>query len=176
LSHQNDNSFGGVRYLGSCGRKLCCSFLPANPTVAQLKIHKEKKTRKSKAKACLYAAVSNTIFTRIMNFEFAKSIWDYLKKKYQGNERTKNMQVLNLIREFEMQKMKETKNIKDCADRLLSIINKIRLLGKEFSDDRIVQKILVTMPEKYESKISSLESKDVTNISLREFVNALRAQ
>jgi len=111
-----------------------------------------------------------------MNFEFAKGIWDYLKKKYQGNERTKNMQVLNLIREFEMQKMKETKNIKDCADRLLSIINKVRLLGKEFSDDRIVQKILVTMPEKYESKISSLESKDITNISLREFVNALRAQ
>jgi hypothetical protein len=86
------------------------------------------------------------------------------------------MQVLNLIREFEMQKMKETENIKDYADRLLSIINKVRLLGKELSDDRIVQKILVTMPEKYESKISSLESKDVTNISLREFVNALRAQ
>jgi hypothetical protein len=31
-----------------------------------------------------------------MNLEFAKGIWDYLKKEYQGNERTKNMQVLNL--------------------------------------------------------------------------------
>jgi len=88
----------------------------------------------------------------------------------------KNMQVLSLIREFEKQKMKETENIKDYADRLLSIINKVRLLGKEFSDDRIVQKILVTMPEKYESKFFSLESKDVTNIFLGEFVNALRAQ
>jgi hypothetical protein len=104
--------------------------LPANPTVTQLKIHKENKTRKSKAKACLYAAVSNTIFTRIMNLESAKGIWDYLKKEYQGNERTKNMQVLNIIREFEMQKMKETENIKDYADKLLSIINKVRLLGK----------------------------------------------
>ena len=27
--------------------------LPANPTVAQIKVQKEKKTRKSKAKACL---------------------------------------------------------------------------------------------------------------------------
>ena len=60
-----------------------------------------------------------------------------------------------------MQKMKETKNIKDYADKLLSIINKVRLLGKKFSDDRIVQKILVIMPKKYEFKISSLkESKD----------------
>jgi len=33
------------------------------------------------------------------------------------------------------------------------------------------------MPEKYESKISSLEeSKDLTNISLGELVNALKAQ
>jgi len=69
------------------------------------------------------------------------------------------------------------KNIKDYANKLLSIINKVRLLGKEFSNDKIVQKILVTMPKKYESKISSLEeSKDLTNISLRELVNALQAQ
>ena len=82
------------------------SDLPVNPTVAQLKIQKEKKTRKSKAKACLYVAMSNTIFTRIMNLKSTKGIWDYLKREYQGNEGTKNMQVLNLIREFEMHKMK----------------------------------------------------------------------
>jgi hypothetical protein len=45
------------------------------------------------------------------------------------------MQALNLIREFEMQKMKETENIKDYADKLLSIINKVRLLKNEFSND-----------------------------------------
>ena len=151
--------------------------LPVNPTMTQLKTHKERKTRKSKAKACLFSAVSSTIFTRIMNLDSAKEIWDYLKTEYEGNERTKNMQVLNLIREFEMQKMKETDNIKDYFDKLLSIINKVRLLGKDFPDESIVQKILVTMPEKYESKISSLEeSKDLSKISLGELVNALQAQ
>ena len=145
--------------------------------MTQLKTHKERKSRKSKAKACLFSAVSSTIFTRIMNLDSAKEIWDYLKTEYEGNERTKNMQVLNLIREFEMQKMKETDNIKDYSDKLLSIINKVRLLGKDFPDERIVQKILVTMPEKYESKISSLEeSKDLSKISLGELVNALQAQ
>ena len=86
--------------------------LPANPTMAQLKTHKERKTKKSKAKAYLFSVVSSTIFTRIMNLESAKGIWDYLKKEYQGNERTKNMQVLNLIREFEMHKMKEIEKSK----------------------------------------------------------------
>jgi hypothetical protein len=41
------------------------------------------------------------------------------------------MQVLNLMREFKMQKMKELKNIKDYIDKLLSMINKVRLLGKK---------------------------------------------
>ena len=103
--------------------------LPENPTMAQLKSHKEKKSRKAKAKACLFSAVSSTIFTRIMNLESAKDIWDYIKKEYQGSERTKNMQVLNLMREFEMLKMKETETIKNYADKLLGIVNKVRLLG-----------------------------------------------
>nr|XP_048323417.1 uncharacterized protein LOC125420686 [Ziziphus jujuba var. spinosa] len=151
--------------------------LPENQTIVQLKTHKERKTKKSKAKACLFSAVSSTIFTRIMNLQTTKAIWDYLRSEYQGNERTKNMKVLNLIREFEMLKMKETETIKDYSDKLLGIVNKVRLLGKDFSDERIVQKILVTLPEKYESKISSLEeSKDLSSISLAELVNALQAQ
>ena len=42
------------------------------------------------------------------------------------------MQVMNLIREFEMSIMKESQTIKDYAEQLLSIANKVRLSGKEF--------------------------------------------
>jgi len=61
--------------------------LPNNPTMAQIKNHKEKKTRKAKAKSCLFARVSTTIFTRIMTLKSTKSIWDYLKVEYAGDER-----------------------------------------------------------------------------------------
>jgi len=151
--------------------------LPSNPAMTQIKIHRERKTKKAKAKNCLFSAVSKIIFTRIMNLKSAKEIWDYLKSEYQGCERTKGMQVLNLGREFEMQSMKETETIKGYTDRLLSIANKVRLLGKDFLDERIVQKILVTVPKKYESKISALEeSKDLSTITLGELINALQAQ
>ena len=150
---------------------------PSNPTMAQIKIHRERKTKKAKAKNCLFSAVSKIIFTRIMNLKSAKEIWDYLKSEYQGCERTKGMQVLKLGKEFEMQSMKETETIKGYTDRLLSIANKVRLLGKDFLDERIVQKILVTVPKKYESKISALEeSKDLSTITLGELINALQAQ
>jgi len=75
-----------------------------NPTIAQMKNH-ECKQRKSKAKANLFATVSSSIFTRIMTIKTTNEIWNFLKKEYEGNERVKGMQVLNLIREFEMQRM-----------------------------------------------------------------------
>ena len=41
----------------------------------------------------------------------------------------KGMQALNLVREFEMQKLKESETIKEYANKILSIANKVRLLG-----------------------------------------------
>ncbi|KAF2300905.1 hypothetical protein GH714_018139 [Hevea brasiliensis] len=98
--------------------------LPGNPTVAQIKTHKERKTKKSKAKNCLFAAVSSTIFSKIMTLGSAKAIWDFLKNEYKGDERIKGMKVLNLVREFEMQHMKESETVKAYVDRLSGIANK----------------------------------------------------
>ncbi|RVW86335.1 hypothetical protein CK203_035518 [Vitis vinifera] len=149
--------------------------LGANPTVAQMKLHKERRTRKAKAKACLFAVVSPSIFIKIMKIDSTAEIWEYLKEEYKGDERIKNMQVMNLIREFEMKKMRESDAVKDYAAQLL-IADKVRLLGKEFSNEKIVQKILVTLPEKYEATISSLEnSKDLSTISLTKLLHYLEA-
>ncbi|KAF9679181.1 hypothetical protein SADUNF_Sadunf07G0113400 [Salix dunnii] len=130
--------------------------LANNPTMTQIKTHKELKTKKSKAKACLFVAVSATIFTRVMSHKTTKSIWDYLKEEYAGDERIRGMQVLNLIRDFELQKMKESETIKMYSDRLLGIANKIKLLGSNFSDSRIVEKLLVTVPERREASRANI--------------------
>nr|XP_009781205.1 PREDICTED: uncharacterized protein LOC104230165 [Nicotiana sylvestris] len=97
--------------------------LPNNPTVTQIKSHKDKKIRKSKAKATLFAGSSATFFTRVMALKSAKEIWDYLKGEYTGDEKIRGMKVLNLIREFELQKMKESETVKEYSDRLLGIVN-----------------------------------------------------
>ncbi|XP_022748167.1 uncharacterized protein LOC111297823 [Durio zibethinus] len=109
--------------------------------------------------------------------EFSKRDKGLLKNEYEGDERIKGMQVLNLIREFELQRMKDSETIKDYSDRFLSIANKVRLLGYEFTDSRIVNKILVTVLERYESTITALENtKDLSKIFLAELLNALQAQ
>ncbi|XP_022743976.1 uncharacterized protein LOC111294939 [Durio zibethinus] len=151
--------------------------LPANPTVTQMKNYSEEKAKRYKAKSCIEFSVSDDIFIRIMTCETAKQAWDVLKEEFQGSDKTRQMQVLNLRREFEVLKMKEFKNLKEYNDRLMKIVNKIRLLGEELSDKRIVEKVLVSLPERFESKISSLEdSNDLTKITLAELFNALQAQ
>jgi len=48
-----------------------------------------------------------------MACETAKEAWDTLLETFQGNERTRQIQVLNLRKEFEMLRMKEVETIKE---------------------------------------------------------------
>ena len=76
-----------------------------------------------------------------------------------------------------LQRMQESETIKEYSNKLLGIANKINLLGSDFADSRIVEKILVTVSERYEASIASLENtKDLSKITLAEVLHALQAQ
>nr|GMD28106.1 probable LRR receptor-like serine/threonine-protein kinase At3g47570 [Ipomoea batatas] len=91
--------------------------------------------------------------------------WVLLKNEYEGNDKTKRMQVLNLKREFEMQKMKETESLKDYTERLKKVVNKIRLLREELPDDRVVEKILTFFMH---LKLKNNEGPTGMKVTLRE--------
>ena len=147
-----------------------------NPTLDQIKAHEEEKAKAPRTLSYIHAAIADSIFTRIMACETLKEAWDKLKM-YMGSDRTRQMQVLNLKREFEVLRMKENESIKEYADRLMVVVNKIRLLGEDLTHQRVVEKVLVSLPKRFESKISSLEdSKDISKISLSELVHVFQAQ
>ena len=99
-----------------------------------------------------------------------------MKEEYAGDEIIKGMQALNFIREFELKRLKDSKTVKDYLYRLFGIANTVRLLGSKFTDSRIIQKILVIVPKRYEATIATLENtKDLSKFSLIELLNAMRA-
>ncbi|KAG8493853.1 hypothetical protein CXB51_011152 [Gossypium anomalum] len=150
--------------------------LRANPTIAQIRQHNEDCAKKYKAMSCLHSGVSDAIFTRIMACDTPKEVWDKLKKDFQGSNKTRQQQLINLRRDFENLRMKDSETVKQYADRIMATVNNIRLLGDEFSDKRVVENVITTLPEKYEEKISSLEdSRDLSTIFLTELINALYA-
>ncbi|XP_017604832.1 uncharacterized protein LOC108451682 [Gossypium arboreum] len=131
--------------------------------------HAEESTKKYKALACLQSGVSDVIFTRIMACSTPKEAWERLREEFMGSDKTRQQQVINLKRDFENLKIKESKTIKQYSDRIMATVNSIRLLGEDFNESTVVEKVITTLLERFESKISSLEdSRDLTTISLSE--------
>ncbi|KAG6526717.1 hypothetical protein ZIOFF_016718 [Zingiber officinale] len=118
--------------------------LRENPTVQQQRFYAEENAKKYKALSMIHVAVSETIFIKIMDCETTKGAWDRLSEEFQGSIKTKQMQVLNLRQEFELIRMTEVEVVKDFVDRLMKVVNQIKLLGESMPDARVVEKISIT--------------------------------
>ncbi|XP_052484500.1 uncharacterized protein LOC128039849 [Gossypium raimondii] len=122
--------------------------LRANPTVSHIRQHTDERTKRHKAMSCIQNCVTDVIFMRIMACETPKEAWDKLKEEFQGTGRTRQQQLLNLRRDFENLKMKDEETVKQYSDRIMAVVNSIRLLGEKFSEARIVEKVMSTLPER----------------------------
>ena len=72
--------------------------------------------------------------------------------------------------------MQEDETISKYADQISLIVNNIRLLGEEYTDRRIVEKVLVTLHEKFQPKISSRgKSNYLGKLPLGELISSLQA-
>ncbi|XP_017974472.1 PREDICTED: uncharacterized protein LOC108661553 [Theobroma cacao] len=148
----------------------------ANPTIAQLKQHSEDVAKRFKVLSCIHSTISDSIFTRIMACESPKEAWDKLKEDFQGSDRMWQIQILNLLKEFDILKMREDESIKKYSDKILKLVNQLRLTREDLLEKRIVNKVFVSLLEKFEAKISSLEYfKDLSKTTITELVNALQA-
>ncbi|XP_074377462.1 uncharacterized protein LOC141718983 [Apium graveolens] len=151
--------------------------LRGNPTIAQIKVNEEERLKKDKTITCLHSALTDQIFTKIMDLETPKQVWEKLQGEYEGNSRVKAVKLLMLKREFELMKMKDTESIKDYSGRLMDVVNQVRLLGEAFTDQKVVEKIMVSVPQKFESKISAIEeSCDMKDLTIAELISKLHAQ
>ena len=73
--------------------------------------------------SCIQSAVIDTIFTKIMAYEIAKEAWDKLREEFWKSDKTKQIQVINLKREFEVLKMDDDETIRQYTDRLMKVMN-----------------------------------------------------
>ncbi|KAL6312737.1 hypothetical protein AAG906_015169 [Vitis piasezkii] len=141
--------------------------LGANPTVAQMKAYEEEKLKKDKAITCLHSGLADHIFTKIMDLETPKQVWDKLQGEFEGSDRVKIVKLLTLKREFELMKMKDNKSVKDYSSRLMDVVNQMRLL----------EKIMVSVPQKFEAKISTIEATcDLQSLTIAELTSKLHVK
>ncbi|WJZ91103.1 hypothetical protein VitviT2T_010207 [Vitis vinifera] len=62
-------------------------------------------------------------------------------------------------------------------NRLMDVVNQMRFLGEAFIDQKVVEKIMVSVPQKFEAKISAIEeSCDLQSLTIAELTSKPHAQ
>ncbi|OMO59433.1 hypothetical protein COLO4_34222 [Corchorus olitorius] len=72
--------------------------------------------------------------------------------------------------------MEKNETIQAYADRVMGVVNKLKLYGDEdYTEPKIAMKIIMSLPQKYEMDILALESsgQDFDKLTLGELINSL---
>ncbi|XP_024004889.1 uncharacterized protein LOC112082035 [Eutrema salsugineum] len=134
----------------------------------------EKTVTDHKVKKYLFASIDKTTLKTIVKENTSKDIWESMKTKYQGNKRVQSAQLQRLRRDFEVLEMKEGDNIGDYFSKVMMVANDMRNLGENMPDDKIVEKILRTLADRFTYVICAIEeSKDIKQLSVDELQSSL---
>lgn len=134
----------------------------------------EQKLKDLKVNNYLFASIDKTILKTIVKKESSKDIWESMKAKYQGNKRVQSAQLQRLRRDFEVLEMKEGDTITEYFSRFMVVANDMRNLGEDMPDDKVVEKILRTLVEKFTYVVCAIEeSKDIKELFVDELQSSL---
>ncbi|XP_059650473.1 uncharacterized protein LOC132296279 [Cornus florida] len=126
-----------------------------NAQKQQLKDHKKKD---AKALGLIQQGVVDTIFPRIINASKAKEAWDIPEKEYRGSTK------------------KEIELLKDYFSKLMEMVNQMKTYGEDISNQRIVEKSLISFPKKYDPIVAVIEeTKELEDFSVEELMGSIKA-
>ncbi|XP_073025194.1 uncharacterized protein [Primulina eburnea] len=115
------------------------------------------------------------MFNLITNCISAKEAWDIIQKHYKGSESVRRTKIRMLTSKFESLKMEENETIVEYDRRLRDIENEAFSLSDPMSNERLVSKVLRSLPERFNIKICAIdESKDISTLNLEDLISSLR--
>ncbi|KAI5314278.1 hypothetical protein L3X38_043454 [Prunus dulcis] len=130
----------------------------------------------AKAHGLIQGAVSEEIFPRISHEETSKGAWSILQQEFHGDKQVRSVKLQGLRREFEYTRMKDDESLTVYVTKLFDLINQMRSYGEELPRERIVQKLLISLPSTYDSICSVIEhSRDLNEIEVQEVVASLKS-
>jgi len=131
--------------------------------------------KNAKAKKLLYFGLGPDEYTRISECESAKEIWDALQIAHEGTNQVKQSRIELLMRKYELFEMGDREAVMDMYTRFTHITNELKSLGKTFTTEELVRKILRFLPRSWEAKVTAIqEAKDLKVLSLDELIGNLQ--
>ena len=116
----------------------------------------------SKALNAIFYGVSPDEFHRISHITVAKEAWVILETTYEGTKKVKDTKFQMLTTKFEELKMGDDESFDSFHGKLNEIVIAKLNLGEKIEDDKVVRKILRSLPESFRAKVTAIEeSKDL---------------
>jgi hypothetical protein len=128
-----------------------------NPIVLASKDDKLEFSFNAKAMNVILSGLVEEEFVKVMHLESAKEMWDKLITNYEGNEKVKDAKLQTYRLQFEQLKMKDDETIGKYFLRVEELVNAMRGLGEKIEEAFLVQKILRSLPDRFNPKVSSIE-------------------
>ncbi|KAI5351900.1 hypothetical protein L3X38_004791 [Prunus dulcis] len=133
--------------------------------------------RDAKALGIIQNAVSDQIFPRIANADTAKMAWDLLYGEYHGGDQVRSVKLQNLRREFEYTRMRDDETLSEYLTRLNELINQMKTFGEVLPNERLVQKVLISLSKPYDPICLVIEdTKCIDKVELQEVLAILKSQ
>ncbi|KAG6391565.1 hypothetical protein SASPL_149321 [Salvia splendens] len=147
-----------------------------NLTAAQIKEFKKTKQRDAASLSKIQQAVADSIFPRIMGAEKSKEAWEILQKEFGGDEKVRAIKLQTLRRDFENTKMKDNETLNQFHSSFIELTNQMRVYGEEISDQRMIEKILICLPKRFNAIVAVIEqTKDISKMSIYELMGSLKS-
>ncbi|CAA0827395.1 Unknown protein [Striga hermonthica] len=122
----------------------------------------------------LHCALDAAEYNRISGCESAKEIWEKFETTYEGTDKVKESKINQQLRYYELFEMKEGESIGEMNNRFVNIINKLKRLGKSFTEEEQVKKILRSLPRSWEAKKTAIEeAHDLKSYKFDELIGSL---
>ncbi|KAG8634434.1 hypothetical protein MANES_17G033205v8 [Manihot esculenta] len=137
-------------------------------------LEKRRVALNDKAIHILLCALSRSEYNKVCMKSTAKEIWDALVVTHEGTNQVKENKMESLIYQYELFKMKSDETISQMYDRFIEIIGGMKSLGKTFTNEELVKKILRCLPKEWLPKVTSLkDAKDLSKVQLDELLGNL---
>ncbi|CAJ2637431.1 unnamed protein product [Trifolium pratense] len=129
----------------------------------------------SKALYALYNGVDKHIFKLIKKCVSAKEAWKILETVHEGTPQVKMSKLQILTTQFENLRMKEEETIQDFHMTILDYDNQFDALGEKIPEEKLVRKMLRSLPKKFDMKVTAMEeAKNISEMKLDELVGSLQ--
>ncbi|KAK0593325.1 hypothetical protein LWI29_034781 [Acer saccharum] len=111
----------------------------------------------NKVMHALLSAMDESQYKLIQITKNAHEAWKILEMAHEGTEVVKDSKFQVLQTLFETIRMEEHECLNDFQVKLKDIVNQSHQLGDSYSDRRIKQKIMRSLPPRFESKVTALK-------------------